>query len=255
MLFSFSNPHCWKNYEKEIYFPANATSTVLELNSKRRQYFSGAEVLIGGMNWCINAFNQTMYHSLLHNEDFLTAQIKVLFERLRMRNFTWNWFPLKKLLMDSLLSPIVKSTYLNVDMCKFESSQKDESRAQSVDSSKACRKPRVFNCFELFSFYLRGLAITRLPFMAYLACCEVKFAATSLETHFKDPRLCFKFIENVMMWIFIFYYEPLHSRQGLGNLLITALIGKIAVSYFQSSSAENIEKKILGQQVVDLLLT
>jgi len=28
-------------------------------------------------------------------------------------------------------------------MCKFESSQKDESRAQSVDSSKAYRKPRA----------------------------------------------------------------------------------------------------------------
>jgi len=26
-----------------------------------------------------------------------------------------------------LLAPIVESTYLNVDMCKFESSQKDES--------------------------------------------------------------------------------------------------------------------------------
>jgi len=30
-------------------------------------------------------------------------------------------------------------------MCKFESSQKDESRGQSTDSLKACRKPRVFN--------------------------------------------------------------------------------------------------------------
>jgi len=31
----------------------------------------------------------------------------------------------------------VESTYLNRDMCKFESSQKDESRWQSTDSSKA----------------------------------------------------------------------------------------------------------------------
>jgi len=31
-------------------------------------------------------------------------------------------------------------------MRKFESSQKDESRAQSADSSKADRKPKVFNC-------------------------------------------------------------------------------------------------------------
>jgi len=31
-------------------------------------------------------------------------------------------------------------------MRKFESSQKDESRAQSADSSKAYRKPRAFIC-------------------------------------------------------------------------------------------------------------
>ena len=30
-----------------------------------------------------------------------------------MRNFTWNRFPIKNLLIDSLLTPIVESTYLN----------------------------------------------------------------------------------------------------------------------------------------------
>jgi len=35
----------------------------------------------------------------------------------------------------------VKSSYLNTDTYKFESSQKDESRAQSADSSKAYRRP------------------------------------------------------------------------------------------------------------------
>jgi len=35
---------------------------------------------------------------------------------------------------------------LNMDMRKFESSEKDESRAQSVDSSKAYSKPRAFDC-------------------------------------------------------------------------------------------------------------
>jgi len=29
-----------------------------------------------------------------------------------MRNFTWNRFPIKNLLIDSLLTPIVESTYL-----------------------------------------------------------------------------------------------------------------------------------------------
>jgi len=35
-------------------------------------------------------------------------------------------------LIDSLLTPIVECTYLNTDMCKFESSQKDVSRARPV---------------------------------------------------------------------------------------------------------------------------
>jgi len=39
---------------------------------------------------------------------------------------------------------------LNADMCKFESSQKDESRAQSADSSKAYRKPRAIICTLAF---------------------------------------------------------------------------------------------------------
>jgi len=34
---------------------------------------------------------------------------------------------------------------LNIDMCEFESSLKDESRAQSVDSLKTHSKPRAFN--------------------------------------------------------------------------------------------------------------
>jgi len=32
---------------------------------------------------------------------------------LRMRNFMWNRFPIKNLLIDSLLTPIVETTYLN----------------------------------------------------------------------------------------------------------------------------------------------
>jgi len=43
--------------------------------------------------------------------------------------------------------------YRYVQVCKFESSQKGESRAQSADSSKAHRKPSAFNnmrCAETF---------------------------------------------------------------------------------------------------------
>ena len=43
---------------------------------------------------------------------------------------------------------------MNTDMRKFETSQKEESRAQSVDSSKAYTKPsRAFNC-SLFACFL-----------------------------------------------------------------------------------------------------
>jgi len=35
-----------------------------------------------------------------------------------------------------LLISHVKNSHLNADMCQFESSQKDESRAHSADSSK-----------------------------------------------------------------------------------------------------------------------
>jgi len=51
----------------------------------------------------------------------------------------------KNLQIDSMFSLIIGSTYLNVVMCKFESSQKDKCGAQSTDSSKAYRKPSAFN--------------------------------------------------------------------------------------------------------------
>jgi len=45
---------------------------------------------------------------------------------------------------------------LNTDMRKFESSQKDESRAQSADSSKAYGKPsRAFKCQFLVLHFMR----------------------------------------------------------------------------------------------------
>ena len=72
--------------------------------------------------------------------------------------FTWNRYPIKNLLMDSLLTPIVESTYLNRDTCKFESSQKDESRWQSTDSTKAYRNTSAFKCrqYELCHLNLFG---------------------------------------------------------------------------------------------------
>jgi len=39
----------------------------------------------------------------------------------------------------------VETSYLNIDTCKFESSQKNESRTQSANASKVYRKPRAFS--------------------------------------------------------------------------------------------------------------
>ena len=78
-----------------------------------------------------------------------TCKLCLQFSGLRMRNVTWNRFPIKNLLIDSLLKPILESTYLNRDMCKFESSQKDENRWQSTDCSKAYRNISVFKCFNV----------------------------------------------------------------------------------------------------------
>jgi len=55
-------------------------------------------------------------------------------------------FPFKNLQIDSLLIAHVESSYLDTGTWKLESSQKDESRAQWADSSKAYSKLRAFNC-------------------------------------------------------------------------------------------------------------
>jgi len=52
-----------------------------------------------------------------------------------------------RLIFNSLLTSIVKSTYLNMYTCKFELSQTDWSRAESTDSSQAYRKPRASTVF------------------------------------------------------------------------------------------------------------
>jgi len=55
---------------------------------------------------------------------------------LTMRSATCNQFPIKN--FNDLLKffTCVVISYLNADMCWFESSKKDESRAHSADSSK-----------------------------------------------------------------------------------------------------------------------
>jgi len=117
-----------------------------------------------------------------------------------MRNFTWNRFPIKNLLIDSLLTPIVESTYLNRDMCKFESSQKDESRWQSTDSSKAYRNTSAFKCtlveygtrclYEDANFYsvliVRSASWLKLTSSHFRKCCEENF------------YLCVRIMQNLL---------------------------------------------------------
>ena len=45
-----------------------------------------------------------------------TCKLCLQFSGLRMCNFTWNRFPIKNLLIDSLLIPIVESTYLKIQI-------------------------------------------------------------------------------------------------------------------------------------------
>jgi len=91
-----------------------------------------------------------------------------------MRNFTWKRFPIKNLLIDSLLTPSVESTYLNRYMCKFESSQKDESRWQSTDSSKAYRNTSAFKCsYQGFAPNINLQLLTRYDHFAVLICVSL----------------------------------------------------------------------------------
>ena len=48
---------------------------------------------------------------------FYLNKLCLQFSGLRMHNFMWNRFPIKNLLIDSLLTPIMESTYLHRDMC------------------------------------------------------------------------------------------------------------------------------------------
>ena len=53
-------------------------------------------------------------------------------------------FQLKFLRMH--LTAFAETSHLNTDLYEFESSQSEEKKVQSTDSSKACNKPRAFNC-------------------------------------------------------------------------------------------------------------
>jgi len=63
-------------------------------------------------------------------------------------------------------------SYLNTEMCKFESSQSEESRAQPADFSKACNKLRAVNYLETnFIFNLfRNDKLYHMHFVRNVSC-------------------------------------------------------------------------------------
>ena len=86
----------------------------------------------------------------------------------------WNKQEIKSVI-DSLLITPVEWSYLNTDMRKFETSQKEESRAQSADSDKAYRKPsRAFNCSRFACFLLFQTGKNRIQLNYRVKRCGVK---------------------------------------------------------------------------------
>ena len=86
----------------------------------------------------------------------------------------WNKQGIKSVI-DSLLITPVEWSYLNTDMRKFETSQKEESRAQSADSSKTYRKPsRAFNCSRFACCLLFQTGKNRMQLNCRVKRCGVK---------------------------------------------------------------------------------
>jgi len=86
----------------------------------------------------------------------------------------WNKQEIKTVI-DSLLITPVEWSYLNTDMRKFETSQKEESRAQSADSSKAYRKPsRAFTCSLFACFLLFQPGKNRMQLNCRVKRCGIK---------------------------------------------------------------------------------
>jgi len=89
-------PHCLLNLRDSHAASRNMWQMVLSSNSKWRLTF-GTRLSVG------SGFSLSTF----------TRKLCFQFSGLRMRNFTWNRFPIKNLLINSLLTPIVESTYLN----------------------------------------------------------------------------------------------------------------------------------------------
>jgi len=100
---------------------------------------------------CINKCNSTATHGcfLKHGWQMKNLTSKSYRKSICMYNgarcfVTWNRYSVKRICaIDSLFVTLVDTSYWQSDMCKFESSQKHESRDQSADSFKGCSKTRT----------------------------------------------------------------------------------------------------------------
>ena len=87
-----------------------------------------------------------------------TRKLCLQISGLKMRSFTWNQFPIKNLPIDSLLTPIVESNCLNIDMCKLESSQKMKADSSRLIPPKLTENPGLLVVSLKISYFL-ALAI------------------------------------------------------------------------------------------------
>ena len=102
----------------------------------------------------------------------------------------WNFFSrlckfLSLLLRENVLASLNIGCHhgqpTNRDMCKFESSQKDESRWQSTDSSKAYRNTSAFKYQYRLSSISDTYSVCRRQF--YISNFAIKYTATGLSIH------------------------------------------------------------------------
>ena len=68
--------------------------------------------LMHSYSWLFALMNYGIVSAVTSAFQLFARKLCLQFSVLRMRNFTWNRFPVKNMLIDSLLTPIVESTYL-----------------------------------------------------------------------------------------------------------------------------------------------
>ena len=88
----------------------------------------------------------------------LPTPVLHLYETIELLNY-------ENLLIDSN-PPFVEADYLNINVCEFESSLKDEGRMQSADSRKTSSQPRVFHGLLKLKLYMRNLFSSALATLA-----------------------------------------------------------------------------------------